>query len=77
MIKTILVTGGAGFIGSHLCEKLVDRGEMVVCLDNLLTGSQKNIAHLMTKKNFQFVNQDASIPFKSKRFLAGCSDNNG
>lgn len=58
MTKTILVTGGAGFIGSHLCEKLVTSGERVVCVDNLLTGSQKNIAHLMSKSNFNFVNQD-------------------
>lgn len=57
-MRTILVTGGAGFIGSHLCEKLVTSGERVVCVDNLLTGSQKNIAHLMSKSNFNFVNQD-------------------
>lgn len=67
-MKTILVTGGAGFIGSHLCEKLVDRGNTVICLDNLLTGSQKNIAHLLSNKNFFFVNQDACQPFKNKKF---------
>ena len=65
-MKTIFVTGGAGFIGSHLCEKLVDQGNTVICLDNLLTGSQKNIAHLLANKNFVFVNQDACEPFKSK-----------
>lgn len=68
MKKIILITGGAGFIGSHLCERLVASGEMVICMDNLLTGSQKNIAHLMTKKNFAFINQDACLPFRSKKF---------
>ena len=68
MNKTILVTGGAGFIGSHLCDKLVEQDNVVICLDNLLTGSQKNIAHLLSRKNFFFVNQDACLPFRSKRF---------
>jgi len=67
-MKTVLVTGGAGFIGSHLCERFVEREDMVVCLDNLLTGSKKNIAHLLAKKNFVFVDQDASTPFKNRRF---------
>ena len=67
-MKYILVTGGAGFIGSHLCETLVNRGDAVVCLDNLLTGTQKNIAHLLTKKNFYFFQQDACRPFKSRKF---------
>src|SRR3989338_7103523 len=68
MNKTILVTGGAGFIGSHLCDKLVEQDNVVICLDNLLTGSQKNIAHLLSRKYFFFVNQDACLPFRSKRF---------
>lgn len=68
MTKTILVTGGAGFIGSHLCNRLVEDGNSVICLDNLLTGSQKNIAHLMTKKNFAFINQDVCLPFRNKKF---------
>ena len=68
MNKTILVTGGAGFIGSHLCDKLIEQDNVVICLDNLLTGSQKNIAHLLSRKNFSFVNQDACLPFRSKRF---------
>lgn len=67
MTKTILVTGGAGFIGSHLCEKLVSVGANVICADNLLTGTQKNIVHLLTKSNFQFINQDVNKPFRSKR----------
>src|SRR3990167_8274518 len=66
-MKTILITGGAGFIGSHLCEKLVQGGNNVICVDNLLTGSQKNIAHLLTNKNFSFVNQDVCNPLKIKK----------
>src|SRR3990167_7120980 len=68
MTKTILVTGGAGFIGSHLCEKLVNRGDTVICLDNLITGSQKNIAHLLGRKTFFFFNHDVVKPFKSNKF---------
>ena len=68
MSKTILVTGGAGFIGSHLCEKLIGRGDTVICLDNLLTGSQKNIAHLLSKSNFYFLNQDTCKLFKNRKF---------
>ncbi|KKR58830.1 MAG: UDP-glucuronate decarboxylase [Candidatus Curtissbacteria bacterium GW2011_GWA1_40_47] len=67
-MKIILVTGGAGFIGSHLCERLVARGDTVICLDNLLTGSQKNIAHLMSKRNFFFFNHDVTKPFVSRKF---------
>ena len=63
MDKTVLVTGGAGFIGSHLCERLIVRGDTVICLDILLTGSQKNIAHLLSKSNFSFINQDACKQF--------------
>ncbi len=68
MSKTVFVTGGAGFIGSHLCDYFVKQGQIVICIDNLLSGSQKNVAHLMNKKNFHFINQDAIIPFKSRRF---------
>ena len=68
MAKTILVTGGAGFIGSHLCDRLIDRGDRVVCLDNLLTGSLKNIAHLMKSENFHFFEHDVVLPFKSRKF---------
>lgn len=67
-MKTILVTGGAGFIGSHLCNQLIGNGKAVICLDNLLTGSQKNIAHLTGLKNFHFVSQDACQPFTSRKF---------
>ena len=57
-MKTILVTGGAGFIGSHLCEYLLDKGEQVICADNLFTGREKNIDHLLSNKNFEFVLHD-------------------
>ena len=66
-MKTILVTGGAGFIGSHLCERLIDSGDRVICLDNLLTGSQKNIAHLLSNQNFLFVNQSVDKPFPTRK----------
>lgn len=67
-MKTCLITGGAGFIGSHLCDRLINQGNFVICLDNLLTGSQKNIAHLLQKNNFLFINQDACKSIKSKKF---------
>lgn len=62
-MKTVLVTGGAGFIGSHLCEALLKKGERVVCVDNLFTGSKKNIAGLLDNKNFEFVEHDIISPF--------------
>lgn len=57
-MKRILVTGGAGFIGSHLCVRLLNEGCQVVCLDNFLTGSPKNIQHLTANPNFQMAEQD-------------------
>lgn len=59
----ILVTGGAGFIGSHLCEKLLDLDNQVVCVDNLFTGSKDNIKHLLKSENFEFVEHDIIEPF--------------
>ena len=59
-MKRILVTGGAGFIGSHLCERLLSEGFKVTCMDNLVTGSIKNIAHLQCKDAFEFVKHDVS-----------------
>ena len=59
----ILVTGGAGFIGSHLCEKLLDQGDRVFCLDNLFTGSKSNIEHLAGHDNFKFIEHDIIEPF--------------
>ena len=64
MSKRILVTGGAGFLGSHLCERLVAQGDEVVCLDNLFTSQKLNIEHLLQKPNFQFVLHDVTEPFK-------------
>jgi len=61
-MKKILVTGGAGFIGSHLCEKLVGQGHHVLCVDNYFTGSKKNIEHLLDYKNFEVIRQDICIP---------------
>lgn len=58
----VIVTGGAGFLGSHLCDKLVEQGHQVICIDNLLTGSEKNIEHLKNNPNFQFINHDIVKP---------------
>lgn len=58
----ILVTGGAGFVGSHLCEFLLGKGHEVICVDNLFTGSKKNIHHLMDNKNFEFIRHDIVHP---------------
>lgn len=59
-MKRILVTGGAGFIGSHLCKKLVENGDDVICLDNYFTGSKKNIENLMDYKNFELIRHDVT-----------------
>ena len=61
--KTILVTGGAGFIGSHLCKRLLNENHKVICLDNLFTGSLKNIDSLKDNNNFEFVNHDITKPY--------------
>ena len=53
--KRVLVTGGAGFLGSHLCGRLVDQGHDVICLDNLYTGSKRNITGLLDRPNFEFM----------------------
>jgi dTDP-glucose 4,6-dehydratase len=52
---TSLITGGAGFLGSHLCDRLIAEGQKVICMDNLLTGSMQNISHLLGNENFQFI----------------------
>ena len=57
-MKNILITGGAGFIGSNLCEKLLNDGHKIICVDNLLTGSIKNIEHLLTNNNFRYINHN-------------------
>lgn len=60
--KRILVTGGAGFLGSHLCERLVAQGHDVICLDNFFTGTKENIFHLIGKPNFELIRHDVTIP---------------
>ena len=62
MIKKILVTGGAGFLGSHLCDRLVAEGHHVLCVDNYFTGSKKNIEHLLPNPNFEVLRQDVCFP---------------
>jgi UDP-glucuronate decarboxylase len=62
-MKTILVTGGAGFVGSHLCERLLKEGNQVICLDNYFTGSKKNIIHLMDNPFFEVVRHDITEPY--------------
>ena len=61
-MKNIVVTGGAGFLGSHLCEYLLAKGERVICVDNFFTGSKKNIEHLLGNPNFKFINHDIIEP---------------
>ena len=61
-MPTILVTGGAGFLGSHLCERLLSLGNRIVCVDNLSSGAKENIAHLVVNPNFSFVFHDVNSP---------------
>ena len=61
-MKKILVTGGAGFLGSHLCDRLVAQGDHVLCVDNYFTGSKRNIEHLLKYPNFEIIRQDICIP---------------
>jgi UDP-glucuronate decarboxylase len=62
--QTILVTGGGGFIGSHLCELLLARGNDVICLDNFFTGSKNNIRHLLSNPSFELIRHDVTIPIE-------------
>ncbi|PLW96997.1 MAG: NAD-dependent dehydratase [Marinilabiliales bacterium] len=63
MKKKILVTGGAGFLGSHLCEKLLEKGNEVICLDNYFTGQKANIVHLINNPYFEVVRHDITMPY--------------
>lgn len=65
-MKRILVSGGAGFIGSHLCTRLVEDGHKVICLDNLFTGSEENIVHLRKHPHFEFVFHDVEFPYEAE-----------
>ena len=65
-MKQILVTGGAGFIGSHLCERLVNEGNAVICLDNFYSGSKKNIWHLIGHPGFELVRHDVTEPYRAE-----------
>jgi len=60
--KRILVTGGAGFLGSHLCERLINQGHEVLCVDNYFTGRRSNVAHLLDHPNFELVRHDVTFP---------------
>ena len=62
-MKRILVTGGSGFLGSHLCERLIEEGNHVICVDNLFTGSKENVCHLMKNPQFEFICHDVTQPF--------------
>jgi dTDP-glucose 4,6-dehydratase len=59
----VMITGGAGFVGSHLCDALLAKGHSVVCVDNLLTGRMENLAHLSHEPRFEFLQQDVCQPF--------------
>ncbi|MCW5757547.1 MAG: SDR family oxidoreductase [Phycisphaeraceae bacterium] len=61
-IRRILVTGGAGFVGSHLCERLVNEGQDVICIDNFFTSQKSNIAHLLNSPNFELIRHDVTHP---------------
>jgi len=61
--KNILITGGAGFIGSHLCKRLLNEGNKIICLDNLFTGSENNISNLIDNSDFELVNHDITKPY--------------
>ena len=61
-LKRVLVTGGAGFLGSHLCERLVDLGHDVICLDNFFTSQKSNVAHLLGRNNFELIRHDITQP---------------
>lgn len=61
-VKRILVTGGAGFVGSHLCERLVQQGHDVICLDNFFTSQKSNVAQLLKNQNFELIRHDVTVP---------------
>jgi UDP-glucuronate decarboxylase len=62
-MKKILITGGAGFVGSHLCERLLNEGNDIICLDNYFTGSKQNVVHLLDNPYFELVRHDITHPY--------------
>jgi dTDP-glucose 4,6-dehydratase len=64
MSRRAVITGGAGFLGSHLCERLLREGHRVVCVDNLVTGHRDNVAHLLDGPDFEFLKHDVTVPFE-------------
>jgi UDP-glucuronate decarboxylase len=62
-MKKVLVTGGAGFLGSHLCERLLNEGNEVICMDNFFTGSKSNVVHLISNPYFELVRHDVTMPY--------------
>lgn len=65
-MKQILITGGAGFIGSHLCARLLEEGNEVICLDNYFTGNKENVIPLLKNPHFELIRHDVSIPFQAE-----------
>lgn len=61
-MKRVLVTGGAGFLGSHLCDRLIEQGDDVLCVDNFFTGSKRNVTHLLTHPHFELMRHDVTFP---------------
>ena len=61
-MKQVLVTGGAGFLGSHLCERLVEEGHHVICVDNFYTGKKLNLTKVNRHENFEFIRHDVTFP---------------
>src|SRR3989338_6452447 len=64
--KTVLITGGAGFLGSHLCDRFIEDGCRVICIDNLITGNLDNISHLIKNRQFRFIKHDVSKTIEVK-----------
>ena len=60
--KRILITGGADFLGSHLCERLLENGNEIICVDNFFTGNKRNVEHLMENRNFELSRHDITFP---------------
>ena len=70
-MKKILVSGGAGFIGSHLCTRLINDGHQVICLDNLFTGSEGNITHLKSNPRFYGAQNEAYMSRSAEKWVSG------